>query len=126
MSALLATILSSADYDAVTEPYYSAADLFVQTYASQGEWMPDFVLSGVQSRKDTKDLVVKRFMWLILLRCSTPMSQYVVSTAVDPPRVERFLTWLNDEVERLFRGSYYAFDSPVGEFVAAAQVVYNS
>jgi len=131
MSAdVLETVLTGTHYDAVTEPVFSALELFARTYENKPptevEYVPAYVFAVFRQALASKELVVKRFTFLVLLQCLPPIQQYVVSVSPDRARTERFLAWLADGLEQLFRGAYAAFASPVAEFVSTAAIMYHS
>lgn len=119
-------MLTSSDVDALNHPLHSAVDHFNTLYLTRDEGIPDFVKQAFQCVRDHDDLALKRFTWLILLRCCPSIDVYVQSTAINKDRHTHFMTWLADEIERLARGSYAGFEYPIKEFVAAAVITFNS
>lgn len=124
-ACLLETMLYSHDFRAVDEPTHSAVDLFCTMHGAD-LILPPFVLPAFEAVKRTPQLNPKRATWLVMLRSLPPVAQYVTAHAARPERAAALCAWLEAEVERLFTGGYCAFNAPLDEFVAAAQVYYNS
>lgn len=126
-ACLLETMLYSHDFHAVNEPTHTAVDLFRTMHGADPimSYTP-FVLPAFDEVKRTPQLNPKRATWLIMLRSLPPVAEYVTAHAARPERAVALCAWLEVEVERLFTGGYWAFNAPLDEFVAAAQVYYNS
>lgn len=124
-ACLLETMLFSADFRSVDEPTHSAVALFNTLYG-EDPVLPRFVRPAFETVKASQELGLKRALWLLLLRTLPPISQYVVAHAARPERAVALVRWLETEVERLFKGGYAGAEYPLDEFVAAAQVFYNS
>ena len=128
---LMETVLTSTSYDEVTQPVFSAAALFAETFKQTTpptcEYVPAFVFKAFDDAVASKHLVVKRFVFLVLLKVVPAVSSYAVESSQDPARTIKFLGWLGDELEKMFRGEYAQFDEDMlGEFVSAATIAHAS
>jgi hypothetical protein len=134
MTDLVVTVLTSTAYDEVTQPVFSAVELFKTTFdqklrpEGKAEFVPGFVFSAFDGAVEHKQhLVVKRFVFLILILCLPPLRTYIVQTSKDQHKTSKFLTWLEGDVERLFHGEYSTFgDQQIAEFVSAAIIAHAS
>ena len=88
--------------------------------------LPPFVRPAFELVKSSHELNPKRALWLPLMRTLPPIGDYVVRHAKRGDRAAALAGWLEGEVERLFSGGYHAHEAPLDEFVAAAQMFYNS
>ena len=122
---LLETMLFSLDFQAVNAPMSNAVALFYTLHRGD-RVVPPFIEPACESVKTSQELNLKRALWLILMRMQPAISQYVVSHAAWPERAAALAVWLETDVERLFTGGYAAYEYPLDELAAAAQVFYNS
>jgi len=88
--------------------------------------MPRLVCEALKQARACQELAPKRAVWLVLALLLPQVPAYVLSTSPSPDKAVPFFKWLEQEAERLFHGAYGGFDSPINEFVAAAQLKYNS
>jgi len=119
-------MLQSQDFIAVDQPLFSALNLFRQMYSDKAHNLPLYVWAAFDDAQRSANLNVKRFVWLVCLRCCPPICEYAVQNARDVDRTNRFMAYLSDDLEKLFRGGYSAYEFPVDEFIAAAILQYNA
>jgi hypothetical protein len=118
-------MLFSSDFRAVDEPTHMAVGLFYTMYGADPA-LPEFVKPAFESAKASLELGPKRALWLMLLRTLPPIAAYVSAHAKHPAKAAALGVWLDTEVELLFTGGYSAHESPLDEFVSAAQIFYNT
>lgn len=123
---LLDTVLQSQDFVAVDQPLFSALDLFRRTHDVPGSNIPSYVWDIMQRVQASANLNAKRFVWLVCMRCCPAIANYVISNSPNPDRASRFMVHLDADLERLFRGGYSSFETPIDEFVSAAILAYNA
>jgi hypothetical protein len=124
-SCLLQTVLFGTDFRAVDEPLFSAVNLFLKMHG-QDSVLPHFVAGALRQAEASAELSPKRASWLVLSLLLPQVPSYVLSHSAEPEKAGAFFRWLEQDVERLFHGSYGTYESPLNEFVAAAQLYYNS